>query len=108
MLTLLMAMFLMLYAVGTIDSAKFQALAGAFRAEIAGESAIVDPGAAEGWGAGVLAGSLAAVRAPAWPVAALVGSLTGKEQRSEGAQAFVQQGAAEAAQGASRRSSTRS
>ena len=94
MLTLLMAMFLMLYAVGTIDAKKFQALAGAFRQEIAGERRIVDPGVLESSGAGILTGT------QAWPVAALVGSLTGRDERLAGAKALAERQAAEAAEAA--------
>jgi len=92
MLTLLMAMFLMLYAVGTIDMQKFQALAGAFRQEIAGEKVVIDPGIATDAGQGVLSGT-----ASAWPISSLVGSLTGRGDRMEAAQALAAQQAEEAA-----------
>ncbi|MGE0879196.1 MAG: OmpA family protein [Acidimicrobiia bacterium] len=84
MLTLLMVMFLALYAMGNLDLAKFKKLANAFNQEINGTK-VVDPGVlstSPSGGSSVLDG------AGSWPVAKIVGDLTNRGDRVDGARAL--------------------
>ncbi|MGE0877487.1 MAG: flagellar motor protein MotB [Acidimicrobiia bacterium] len=70
MLTLLMVMFLALYAMGNLDLAKAKKLANAFNKEINGDPSAADPGVlseSPSGGTSVLEGS------GSWPVAKIVG-----------------------------------
>ncbi len=88
MLTLLMGLFLMLYAMGNLDMAKFRELAASLRNEIGGESvAAADIGASggaeelsimEGGGAG-------------WPIDGLLAGLTQEDERLQGARALAEE-----------------
>lgn len=94
LLTLLMVMFLALFAIGNINLAKFRELAEAFRVELGGGSqTVVDAGITNsGDRQGILSG-----KAP-WPVSQIIGDLTGHDERAAGAAALAREQAAAAAQ----------
>lgn len=86
MLTLLMVMFLALYAMGNLDLAKFKKLASAFNEEINGTK-VVDPGVLSSSPSG---GETILEGGGSWPVAKIMGDLTNRDERTEGARALAQ------------------
>jgi chemotaxis protein MotB len=105
MLTLLMVMFLALYAMGNLDLVKFQRLAEAFNAELGGSGeAVVDPNISnamlDGGESLLEGGSATQIAMNTWPVSNLMSSLTGREGREAAMEALQREEAAQAAQDA--------
>lgn len=94
MLTLLMALFLVMWAVGNIDEEKFEKVAQSFRHEIYGDARVVDPAIDQPAGEGVLQGETI------WPLNGLVETIIGENGNVTGQMAVLalqrQQAAAEA------------
>ncbi len=130
MLTLLMVMFLAMYAMGNIDLQKFRRLADAFNREINGGrgAQVVDAGIMTGegntvinGGQGVLQGGAAAdgsgtgrggdgvigaaatAAAQTWPLSNVIGELTNRDQRAAGQRALAREEAAAQAAAAERK-----
>jgi chemotaxis protein MotB len=100
MLTLLMVMFLALYAMGNIDLQKFKALAQAFNREMGGgaPTRVVDPGVLDAVGASSILDG-----AGAWPIGSVIGQLTNRGGRAEATAALNREREAAAAAEAGRR-----
>jgi chemotaxis protein MotB len=104
MLTLLMVMFLALYAMGNLDLAKFQRLAEAFSSELGGGEAVVDPNISDsvltGGDSLLEGGSATQIAMNTWPVSNIVSTLTDREGREDALEALAREEAADAARDA--------